>query len=391
MVRRTRAKQGRTLGRPDVLLAILVGILVVFGILMVFEASIYNADQVFGDRFYFVKQQIVWVILGSIVAGVVYAWDYRAFAKLSFPAMIVTIALLLLVLIFGTEINGSRRWFYIGGIPLQPAELAKPVFILYLSSWLAKDRKGFSSLREALRYHFVHELLTFLVLLGVVGGLVLFEPDLGTTLIICVVAFAVYFSSGRDMVHTLGSALIGVVGLGLGLIAVALESYRLERVRTFMELLVSGTIVDPTGSGYQIQQVLIGIGSGGFWGKGFGESRQRFGYLVENTAFTDSIFAIILEEMGMIGGLILISLFVFLLIRAFRIAVNAPDKLGQLLAGGIGFWLVFQGFLHMAANVALIPVTGVPLTFLSYGGSSMVVALMGVGILLNVSRHSHKQ
>lgn len=374
---------------PDYVLIVLTGIFLIFGLIMIFDASIYNADQFFDDRFYFVKQQAVWIVLGVAAAAVIYFWDYHSFSKLAVPLMGVTIVLLIMVLVFGEEINGSKRWFSLGGIPIQPAELAKPAFILYLSTWLSKtkDKKTFKNLKEALRYHFVYELLVFLALLGVVGGLIVIEPDLGTTVVICVVAFVIYFSSGRDSIHTLGSALIVTVGGILGLVAVILESYRLERVRTFAELLLTGKVADPLGSGYQVQQILIGIGSGGFWGKGFGESRQRFGYLVENTAFTDSIYAIILEELGMIGGIILIVLFLLLLSRAFRIAKKAPDKLGQLLAGGIGFWLAFQAFLHMAANVALVPVTGVPLTFFTYGGSSLVVSLIGMGILLNVSRH----
>lgn len=356
---------------------------------MIFEASIYNAGEVFNDRFYFVKQQLLWIVLGVAAGSVFYFWDYHKYSKLVTPALLITVVLLILVLFLGQEINGSRRWFYILGVPLQPAELAKPVFILYLCSWLARDRKGFTDLREAIRYHFVYELGAFLALLGLVGGLVIIEPDLGTAIIICAASFTIYFASGRDAIHTVGTILILAVGGLLGTLAAVLESYRLERIKTYVELLTTGQVSDPTGTGYQMQQILIGIGSGGFWGKGFGGSRQRFGFLVENTAFTDSIFAIILEEIGMIGGILLIALFLLFLFRAYRVAVRAPDKLGQLLAGGIGFWLVFQAFMHMAANVGLVPLTGVPLTFFTYGGSSTVVALIGVGMLLNVSRQTN--
>jgi cell division protein FtsW len=214
------------------------------------------------------------------------------------------------------------------------------------------------------------------------------EPDLGTTLLICFVAFVIYFTSGKDYIHTLGSVLIVIVGGGLAAAAALLESYRFRRVKTFLDLLISGEVTDPLGAGYQMQQILIGIGSGGFWGKGFGESRQRFGYLVENTAFTDSIFAIILEELGMIGGVILILLFLVFLYRSYKIATNAPDKMGKLLAGGVALWLVTQAFMHMAANVGLMPLTGVPLTFFSYGGSSTVVSIFGVGVLLNISKYA---
>lgn len=355
---------------------------------MIFEASIFQANETFGDRFYFVKQQAIWIALGSAGAAVLYFWDYHKYSKLVLPAMMITVFLLVAVLIFGNEINGSKRWFYIGGVPIQPAELAKPVFILYLSTWLAKTRKSFSDLKEAVKYHFVYELGAFLALLGVVGGLIIMEPDLGTTVVICVVAFVIYFISGDDAIHTLGSILIVIVGGLLGLGAALLESYRIERIKIFLDLWRTGEVTDPRGAGYQIQQILIGIGSGGFWGKGFGESRQRFGYLVENTAFTDSIFAIILEELGMLGGIILILFFVLLLSRAYKIAVNAPDKLGKLLAAGIGFWLVFQAFMHMGANLVMFPLTGIPLSFLTYGGSSTIVSLLGIGMLLNVSKYS---
>lgn len=399
--RRSRQKSKFTVkkGSPDYLLIILTAIFLVFGLIMIFEASIFNADEIFNDRFYFVKQQVLWIALGIAAGMVFYFWDYHKFSKLVLPAMIGTVMLLILVLIIPETpadvscglicvkaANGAKRWIYAGGIPIQPAELVKPVFILYLCSWLSKDRKGFKNFKEALRYHFVYELGAFLVLLGLIGGLIIMEPDLGTTIIICFVAFVVYFTSGNDFIHVLGSGLIMFVGGLLGTLAAVLETYRFNRIKTFTELFVTGEVSDPRGTGYQIQQILIGIGSGGFWGKGFGESRQRFGYLVENTAFTDSIFAIILEELGMIGGIMLILMFLVFLARSYRVAVKAPDKLGKLLAGGIGLWIVTQAFMHMAANVAMMPLTGVPLTFFTYGGSSIIVALMGVGMLLNVSR-----
>lgn len=374
-------------GNPDYILLMLVTVLVIFGLIMVFEASIYNADQYFNDRFYFVKQQILWILIGGGIGAIMYFWDYRKIANLALPGIIVGLVLLVAVLFLGEEINGARRWFKIGIVPIQPAELIKPVFIVYLSKWLSKDRIGFKNLREAVRYHFVYELGAFLVLLGLIGGLVLLEPDLGTTIVICVVAFVIYFVSGSDAVHTFGSILIVIVGGLLGLLAAVLEPYRLERIKTFLDLILTGDPSDKRGSGYQIWQILIGIGSGGPKGVGFGASRQRFGFLVEITAFTDSIFAIILEELGYGGGVLVILFFLIFLLLGFRIAARAPDKLGRLMAGGICFWLVFQAFMHMGANVAMVPLTGVPLPFFTYGGSSTIVALGGVGLLLNISKY----
>jgi len=198
-----------------------------------------------------------------------------------------------------------------------------------------------------------------------------------------------FFLSGKDRAHSMASiAVIGVVGVPLGIIAAVLEPYRLSRIQTFLSLLLKGEVADPQGSGYQLQQILIGIGSGGIWGKGFGQSRQRFGYLVENTAFTDSTFAIILEELGLWGGIIIISAWIFFLWRGFKIAKKSPDDKGKFLAVGITIWLTCQAFFNMAANVGLIPLTGIPLPFLTYGGSSTIVTMMALGLLLNISRYT---
>jgi cell division protein FtsW len=206
-------------------------------------------------------------------------------------------------------------------------------------------------------------------------------------MVICATAFLMFLISGENRVHTVGTVVSAIVlGVPLATIAAIIEPYRLQRVQTYLNLLFNGTVVDPRGSGYQMQQILIGIGSGGFFGKGFGQSRQRFGYLVENTAFTDSTFAILLEELGFLGGSILVFAWILFFLRGFKIAQSAPDKEGRLLAMGIVIWLTLQAFLNMGANVGLIPLTGMPLPFFTYGGSSTLVTLAGVAILLNISR-----
>jgi cell division protein FtsW len=178
------------------------------------------------------------------------------------------------------------------------------------------------------------------------------------------------------------------LGILIATLAAILEPYRLKRVQTFLTLLLTGEVGDVRGSGYQMQQILIGIGSGGLLGKGFGQSRQRFGYLVENTAFTDSIFAVVLEELGLLGGTVIILSWLLFLWRGLKVAINAPDKQGRLLASGVTIWLVLQALMNIAANVGLIPLTGIPNPFLSYGGSSTIVTLLGIAILLNVSKYS---
>ncbi len=374
---------------PDKGILVFLLIMAIFGAIMIYDASVYQANQIFKDQFYFLKSQLIWLVLGSIPAFIFYIIDYRKLLKLALPALIVTIVLLILVLIFGDAINGSKRWFQIGPLPpIQPAEFAKIVIVMYLASWLAKKDYKYTKFEEALKKGFLSNLLGFLAILGTVAILVLLEPDLGTTMIICVTAFGMFFVSGKDKAHTVGSLGVLLLFVPIAILAAILEPYRLKRVQTFLNLMLTGEVADPRGTGYQMQQILIGIGSGGFWGKGFGQSRQRFGYLVENTAFTDSIFAVVLEELGLWGGAIIVFSWIFFLWRGFKIAMNAIDKEGQLLATGITIWLTCQAFFNMAANVGLIPLTGIPLPFLTYGGSSTIVTLIAFGLLLNVSRYA---
>lgn len=374
---------------PDKVLLIFMIAMSIFGAIMIFDASVYQANQVFGDQFYFLKSQLIWLALGAIPAFAVYMIDYKKLLKLSLPALIVIIILLIAVLILGTAVNGSKRWFQIGGLPpIQPAEFAKLVMVMYLSSWLAKRDHNYTKFEDALKKGFVNNLLGFIAILGVVALLILLEPDLGTTMVICVTAFGMFFISGKDKAHTVGSIGIVLLSIPLVILAAILEPYRLKRVQTFIDLLLTGNVADPRGAGYQMQQILIGIGSGGFWGKGFGQSRQRFGYLVENTAFTDSIFAVILEELGFWGGALIVISWIFFLWRGFKIALNSPDKQGQLLATGITIWLTVQAFFNMAANVGLIPLTGMPLPFLTYGGSSTIITMIAFAMLLNVSKYT---
>ncbi len=374
--------------KPDKIILYFAIIMALFGAIMIFDASVYQATTLFNDQFYFLKQQLVWLVVGSIPAIIIYFWDYKKFLKLSFPALIITIGLLVAVLIFGEEINGARRWLSIGPIDIQPAEFAKIVLIIYLSSWLSKKNYIYKNMKAAIEEGFLKELARFLSILGIIAILIVLEPDLGTTIIICITSFTMFLMAGESKAHTLGSLSIILLAVPIAILAAILEPYRLKRVQTFLTLLLTGEVGDVRGSGYQMQQILIGIGSGGFLGKGFGQSRQRFGYLVENTAFTDSIFAVVLEELGLLGGTVIILAWLLFLWRGLKVAINAPDKQGRLLASGITIWLVLQALMNMAANVGLIPLTGIPNPFLSYGGSSTIVTLLGIAILLNVSKYS---
>lgn len=375
--------------KPDKFILFFTIAMAIFGAIMIFDASVYKANEVFNDQFYFLKFQIIWLVIGSIPTLIVYFWDYKKLLKLSLPLLIAVIILLALVLFLGEETNGSKRWFSIGPLPqIQPAEFAKLALILYLSSWLAKQEYKYTNISTALKEGFLKNLIGFIVILGIVAILVLLEPDLGTAMIICITSFAMFLMAGEDKTHTFGSIAVVILFVPIAALAGILEPYRLERIKTFLNLLVTGDVADPKGSGYQMQQILIGIGSGGLFGKGFGQSRQRFGYLVENTAFTDSIYAVVLEELGLIGGTIIIISWVLFLWRGLKVALNAPDKQGKLLAAGITVWLTTQALLNMAANVGLIPLTGIPAPLLTYGGSNTLVTLIGIGILLNISKYS---
>jgi cell division protein FtsW len=362
--------------------------LILFGTIMIFDASVYKASEVFNDPFYFLKQHIIWLIVGGSAGAIMYYIDYKLISKFAVLFLLFTLTTLILVLVFGNDINGSRRWIEIAGMTFQPAEFAKLSIIIYLSAILSKESKQKANTQEALKKEFIAKLIQFSVVVGTILLLVMLEPDMGTTIVIAATSFLIFFLSGEDRIHTFGSMLIAG-GLGvLGLLAGTLESYRLDRIKTFLHLLFQGEVDNPTGEGYQIQQILIGIGSSGFWGKGFGQSRQRFGYLVENTAFTDSIFAVILEELGFAIALILVGLFLTILYFGFKLSMSLEDRFAKLLVAGITVWLVIQALLNMAANVALIPLTGIPLPFFTYGGSNTIVTLAAIGLLLNISRYA---
>lgn len=359
----------------------------IFGIVMIYDASVYKASQEFKNQFYFAQFQIVWLMIGSIASLIFYFIDYRTLLKLSFPGLIGIVVLLILVLVVGEATNGSKRWFQIGSLPpIQPAEFAKLMVVMYFATWLSKKDHNYTKFEDAFKKGFLKNLAGFFAILGTVALLILLEPDLGTTMIICVTAVLMFFVSGKDKAHTVGSFGVLLLMIPLAVIAAILEPYRLSRIQTYFSLIFTGNVADPKGTGYQMQQILIGIGSGGFLGKGFGQSRQRFGYLVENTAFTDSTFAVLLEELGLWGGTLIVMSWIFFLWRGFKIALRAADKEGQLLATGITLWLTCQAFFNMAANVGIIPLTGIPLPFLTYGGSSTIVTMAALGLLLNVSR-----
>jgi len=388
---RKKREQTITKGKPDKSIIFFTLFMTIFGAIMIFNASVYIAGQIFDDQAYFLKLQLIWILASILLGTFVYLLGYERVSKIIFPVLIINIILLVLVLIYGEEINGAKRWFQVGILRVQPAEFIKPVLIVYLAAWLAKYNDMKDTYTKNMKKDAIKKLAGFLFILLVIAGLIMQEPDMGTTIIICITAFILFFLSSTNVIQTIGTVSTAIFFVLVGAVAVIMEPYRLARIQTYLELLWYGEVTDPRGAGYQLNQILIGIGSSGFWGKGFGQSRQRFGYLVENTAFTDSTFAVVLEELGYLSAIIMIALWLFFLYKGYQIAKNAPDKKAQSIAIGIAIWLTLQTLLNISANIGIIPITGLPLPFFTYGGSSTLVTFVGIALLLDISRYSDKE
>jgi cell division protein FtsW len=309
-----------------------------------------------------------WLVIGTIGFLISSKIPYRFWYRMAVPALIGTLLLLIAVFLPGIGVHalGANRWVNFGFFVLQPAELAKLVMVLYLSAWFSKQEKS--------------RLGAFLLLLGMVAGLVILEPDLGTTIVIVCISLWLYFFSGAPLVHF--GFLVPLVMVAVIVLAVA-SPYRAQRIMTFMN-----PEHDPQGSSYQIRQVLLGLGSGGWSGVGIGKSRQKYEYLPE--ANTDAILAIIGEEVGFVGTAMVVFGFLFIVSRGYRIAARTKDTFGRLVALGISSWVASQACINISAMVALVPLTGVPLPFVSYGGSSMILLLFAMGIVNNISTYRNE-
>ncbi len=340
-------------------------ILTVMGLFFIFEASSVTAYRQLGDSFYFLRQQLMWSAIGICAMSVVSFINYRRWYYFAFPALLVSMFFLVIVLIpgIGTNVYGARRWIDFGFFSFQPTELAKLASILYLSAWfLYKDRKRFKS---------------FLLLLGVVVGLIMLQPDLGTTLIISLTFLSIYFISGEKLAPLLAILPVGLVGV----IALIITSpYRFARLTAFLH-----PTADPTGIGYHINQILISLSSGGLLGKGFSHSRQKYQFLPE--AHTDSIFAIIGEELGFMGSVVFIGVYAYVLYQIYLVAKRSQDRFGYILVSSIFVVMSLQAIINLSGMLALLPLTGVPLPFISYGGSSLLIFYTLMGIVISVDRH----
>lgn len=355
----------------DLTLVVVVLALTLLGIAMVYSASGIRALDTLDDPRYYLTWQAIWAAIGLVGMVAAMRFDYHRYRVLAVPLVLLVVVLLVLVLVPGLGVcaGGACRWLRLGPVGLQPAELAKLALIVYAAVWLGGRRDRIATPAVALPL--------FAVTL-VLAGLVVREPDLGTAIVIVAIAMSMYFVAGaRVKVFGALAALVAVVVL-----AVAIEQpYRLQRITTFLD-----PWRDPRGDGFQTIQSLYGLALGGLFGEGLGAGREKFGFLP--APYTDSIFAVLGDELGLAGTLAVIVLFFVLAYRGVAIALRARDATGALLAAGITTWLVFQAWVNMAVVASLVPMTGITLPFISYGGSSLCVGLIAVGILLNVGREA---
>jgi cell division protein FtsW len=340
--------------------------LVAFGLVMVYSASSARAALAADDPAYYLKRQAAYAFLGLIALAVLSRTDYRRLRYLVPPLLLTSFVLLLIVLVAGTPVNGARRWLTIGPATLQPSELAKLALALWVAAYLSRSPAP-RSLGELVR--------PIGVVFGAALGLILIEPDLGTAISIAVMLAAVLVVAGTRL-----STLAGAGAIAVSLIAAAiwLEPYRRERIISFLD-----PWQDPQGAGFQSVQAMLALGSGGFFGVGLGESVQKVYYLPE--ASTDMIFAIIGEELGLFGAFAVLAAFVVFGYAGFNVALACRDPFGKLLAAGITALICGQAAVNVSAVMGLAPLTGIPLPLVSYGGSSLVVLLASVGILLNIA------
>ncbi len=347
----------------DFLLLAIVSVIVLIGLIAVFSVSSLQAFRQFNDSYFFIKQQLLWVLVGTVCLIFLSKFDYHNLKIFAGP--LFGVALLLLVAVFipglGVEAGGASRWLKIGSLTIQPTEILKLASVIWLAVVYEKGLK----------------LKPIVLLFGIIILLISFlQKDLGSATVLVAILISIFLIAGGSILKIF----LVVPPLLIGLILLVLTSdYRKKRVLAFFN-----PFSDTQGFTYHISQALIALGSGGLLGVGIGESRQKF-FIPEVT--TDSIFAVLAEEVGFVGSVLLIILFALIIIRGFRIAEKCNDNLGKILAGGLTSWLGFQVIINLAAMVALVPLTGVPLPFVSYGGSALVANLAAIGILLNISKN----
>ena len=349
---------------------VLTALLVAFGVVMVYSSSAIYAKDRYGDAGYFLKRHLMYLLLGGMCAGAVLAVDPRRIRRWAKPVMAVVIGMLFLVLVpgIGRRVSGATRWFRIGGLSLQPSELAQLAIILYFADVLTRKR--------GLLQDFFQGVLPALVVLGVTVGLIVIEPDLGTSVATAVVALLMLFVA-QVRWKILAPLILSLAPVGVALVLI--KPYRVRRILAYLN-----PWADPEGSGFQLIQSLVALGSGGLFGVGLGESRQKLFYLP--AAHTDFIFSVIGEELGLVGATTVLILIGLLCWQGMRLAFSSPDSFGFLVGMGIVFLIALETLVHVGVATGAIPTKGLPLPLISYGGSSLIVNLISIALLLNVAR-----
>jgi cell division protein FtsW len=358
----------RVAGPIDSWLLMIVMALLCIGLIMVYSSSSFLAAANYGDPSYFFQRQLLSGLLGIIAMLITMRIDYRYWRRLSLIGLAVSLPLMVAVLFIGSNVYGASRWIALGPFSFQPSELTKLALALYIADWLARKGRQVGS--------FLYGMAPFVILVGMILGLVLLQKDMGTAIIIAALATAMFFTAGANIVQFLLAVACG----GLIFLTQAFQGYRFYRLLGFLDPFDHITSIN-----LQLYQSLLALGSGGWLGVGLGASRQKTGYLP--FPHIDSIFAIIGEELGFLGCTTIVVLFLLLAFRGFRLARRTQDVYGALLATGITTWLVLQAIINIAAATGSIPYTGVPLPFISYGGTALVISLAAVGVLLNISRY----
>jgi cell division protein FtsW len=366
--RRPTASAGRT---TFLLLGAVVTILLVTGVVMVLSASSVQSLKELGSSWSLFVRHLTWLTIGVVALVVTVSIDYRRWRTLALPMLAVSAGLLVLVLVpgFGLSVNGARSWIGVGSLTLQPAEVAKLALILFVAELLSRRSASMADSRLTLR--------PVLVVAGGIALLVMLQPDLGTTMVLGALVLALLYVSGVPLLKLGATAALGG---GMALFLALRKEYRRDRLLAFLD-----PSADPERIGYQITQSLTGVASGRLTGVGLGASRAKWGFLPN--AHTDFIFAIIGEETGLVGALVVVALFAAFAVLGVRAALHAPDRFGTLVAAGITAWVVSQALVNIGGVVGLLPITGLTLPYVSFGGTSLVVTMAATGILLNIARH----
>lgn len=346
-------------------------ILLVFGLVILSSAGIVEGQKKFGSSYYYLNKQILFGILPGLLLFFLFSRiDYRFWRKISLLVLFVSLLLMIAVFVpdIGIGLKGANRWVSVWNVSFQPAEFLKLAMVIYLAAW-------FGSRDERIK-NWSYSTAPFFIVISFAGLLLAMQPDVGTLAVVILIALGVYFAAGSSMKYLLAVVAIFLVAIA-GLIFI--EPYRLNRIKTFFD-----PTLDPRGISYQLNQSLIAIGSGGLFGNGFGESTQKLGFLPE--VVNDSIFAVVVEELGFVGAMVLVGLFVFLGHTLISIARNTSDKFGRLVVVGMSIWVIGQAFINMAAISGLVPLTGIPLPFVSHGGTAVMTLLAGLGIVSNIAK-----